>query len=68
MNVFSNEAYQRLKAFWNEVFTPEEDVTGEPQEDDWKLMAPSEKLLDAVTALGSCRKVLDYGCGADCFC
>ncbi len=32
-------------------------------EDGWRELAPSEKLLLAAAELGSCRKVLDYGCG-----
>ena len=52
--------------FWSRAL----DITEEDRKnssdigaDGWKDMAPSEKLYRAAESFGSCRKVLDYGCG-----
>ena len=55
-----------LIEFWSKALTlSEEDKesTNAIDPDSWKEMAPSEKLFRAAQELGSCKKVLDYGCG-----
>ena len=57
---------QALVAFWDSVFTiPEEEKEAIQKEGmgPWEALAPAEKLLQAACALGSRKKVLDYGCG-----
>ena len=62
-----NEANENktLVEFWSKVLTltEEERQDDQVEEDDWKHIAASTKLFDAAASLGSCRKVLDYGCG-----
>ena len=58
---------QALVSFWSQALTlSEEDKEKERQNaaDRWKEMAPSDKLFHAAASLGTCRKVLDYGCGS----
>ena len=55
-----------LVSFWDSFFAlPDEAKEGARQEGigPWEGLAPSEKLLSAVCALGGRKKVLDYGCG-----
>ena len=55
-----------LVDFWSEVLDlSEEDreELGKCSAEDWKELAPSEKLFAAAASLGSRKKVLDYGCG-----
>lgn len=55
-----------LIAFWDRAFTLSEEQKAQfldQQEDDWKDLAPSEKLFQAACALGRRKKVLDLGCG-----
>lgn len=63
-----NEANENktLVEFWSKVLTltEEERQDDQVEEDDWKHIAASTKLFDAAASLGSCRKVLDYGCGS----
>ncbi len=57
---------QALLEFWSKAFLMSEEEKAEASEtgaDSWKEMAPSEKLLRAAVSLGSCSRVLDYGCG-----
>ena len=57
---------QALLAFWDSFFAlPDEAKEAARQEGigPWEGLAPSEKLLSAVCALGGRKKVLDYGCG-----
>lgn len=61
--------YDTLKEFWNSAMVmDEEEFEKESAEldvdNDWKEMAPSEKLLLAVESLQNKNRVLDYGCGA----
>ena len=58
---------QTLIDFWDKAFAiPEEEKaaaqTAGPE--DWKELAPSEKLFLAACSLGQKKKVLDYGCGS----
>lgn len=60
--------YDSLKEFWNSAMMMDEEefekeVADIDVENDWKQMAPSEKLLVAVESLKDKKKVLDYGCG-----
>ncbi len=58
---------QALIAFWDKAFAlSEEDQAHECEssEEDWKELAPSEKLFQAACSLGRRKKVLDYGCGS----
>ena len=55
-----------LIKFWDQALT----VSNEDKEEalkytdlDYKELAPSVKLLNAVSELGQCKNVLDYGCG-----
>ena len=57
---------QTLISFWDKAFAMS--VEGQKQVlegdvEDWKELAPSEKLFKAACALGQRKKVLDYGCG-----
>ncbi|MBR4905607.1 MAG: class I SAM-dependent methyltransferase [Clostridia bacterium] len=66
MNEQTMRDNQTLVSFWNSVFAlSEADKEGARQEGigPWEALAPSEKLLSAVCALGGRKKVLDYGCG-----
>ena len=66
MNEQTMRDNQTLVSFWNSVFAlSEADKEGARQEGvgSWEGLAPSEKLLKAVCALGEKKKVLDYGCG-----
>ncbi len=52
--------------FWDKALSLSDEQKKEMREyssDEWRDLAPSEKLFDAAASLGSCRKVLDYGCG-----
>ena len=56
-----------LVAFWNEAIKLPEDYKEEVRKaTDNSVMdiVPSQKLYYAVKELGSCKKVLDYGCGS----
>ena len=56
-----------LVTFWNEAIKLPEDYKEEVRKaTDKSVMdiVPSQKLYDAVKELGSCKKVLDYGCGS----
>ncbi|MBO2516598.1 MAG: hypothetical protein CW338_04860 [Clostridiales bacterium] len=60
--------YDALITFWNSVFTMSDEdkaqgAEGIDPDEDWKSLAPSEKLLNAACDLGSRNRVLDYGCG-----
>ena len=67
MNRKDEKDNQNLIEFWNKAYElSEEDkrqISGNGS-DGWRSMAPSEKLFLAATSLGSCTKVLDYGCGS----
>lgn len=56
-----------LVAFWNEAIKLPEDYKEEVRkatDNSVTDIVPSQKLYDAVKELGSCKKVLDYGCGS----
>lgn len=63
------ETYNNTLKFWNQVFEMSEEEKEQFKkelnpENDWKELAPSEKLREIVTEhLNDCEKVLDYGCG-----
>lgn len=68
MNEELKKDYTDSLHFWDTVFTmSEEDKEKETAEidadNDWKSLAPSEKLFQAAASLGIRHKVLDYGCG-----
>ncbi len=52
--------------FWDHAFALSEEQKAQipNQQEDWRELAPSEKLLQAVLSLGGREKVLDYGCGS----
>ncbi len=56
---------RKLIGFWNQAFALSEEE--KPQilnlQEDWKALAPSEKLFQAAASLGRRKKVLDFGCG-----
>ena len=57
---------QTLISFWDKAFAMSEEEQKQVLEgemEDWKDLAPSEKLFQAACALGRRKKVLDYGCG-----
>ena len=57
---------QTLISFWDKAFAMSEEEQKQMLEgdvEDWKEMAPSEKLFRAACALGQRKRVLDYGCG-----
>ena len=56
-----------LVAFWDKAFTLSGEDEAELRQsgaEDWKSLAPSEKLLAAAASLGGCKRVLDLGCGS----
>ncbi len=61
-----NEKNKSIIDFWDKALSLSEEDKKELSgysADDWKELAPSEKLYQAAASLGSCDKVLDYGCG-----
>ena len=57
---------QALNGFWDKTFSLSEEEKAEVRKqtaDDWKELAPSEKLFRAASFLGRKKKVLDFGCG-----
>ena len=57
---------QTLISFWDKAFAMSEEEKKQMLEgdvEDWKELAPSEKLFRAACDLGQRKKVLDYGCG-----
>ena len=55
-----------LIAFWDHAFTLSEEQKArilDQQGDDWRDLAPSDKLFQAACSLGRRKKVLDLGCG-----
>ena len=52
--------------FWSKALAPSREDRAEtpPGSDDWKDLAPAEKLVRAAAFLGQRKKVLDYGCGS----
>ena len=55
-----------LIEFWDQALSLPEGETNDEQSNDpeeWKELAPSQKLFEAASSLGSKKKVLDYGCG-----
>ena len=56
---------QTLIGFWDQAFALSEEQMAQRQEtEDWRALAPSEKLFQAACALGQRNRVLDYGCGS----
>ena len=65
MNETAREDYKNLLAHWNQAFSQTEgDREQAPQENDWKELAPSGKLLAAAQSLKDCKNGLDYGSGS----
>ncbi len=59
--------YQKLVEFWNSNFTLTEEDKKELKnldEEDYKKLAPSQKLYDVLGLFQECDTVLDYGCGS----
>ena len=68
MNKEMEKDYDASLIFWNNAYSMDESEKEKEEgeinaDEDWKGIAPSKKLFDAVTSLGSRKKVLDYGCG-----
>lgn len=62
----NNEVNNNLIKFWDVAIaltSEQKDEMKEYKGMDAKELAPSDKLFDAVKTLGTCQKVLDYGCG-----
>ena len=66
MNNEIKKLNDNLINFWNSQIVLSEDDKKALQNSniDYKDIAPSKKLFDEVEKLGSCNKVLDYGCGS----
>lgn len=67
MSIDNKKINEELVQFWDEAIKLPEDYKKQELDRvdrDYKELAPSEKLLNAVSELGSCKKVLDYGCGS----
>lgn len=54
---------EKLIRFWNSVFLLNDEELKNMPVEGWRELAPCEKLFDAASELGKCKKVLDYGCG-----
>ena len=55
-----------LIGFWDKAFALSEEQRAEAKKqgaEDWRELAPSEKLFRAACFLGQKKKVLDFGCG-----
>lgn len=68
MNEMLRKDYEMAKNFWNTALVMDDEARAEAEktvdrENGWRELAPSEKLLRAAESLGSCEKLLDYGCG-----
>ena len=66
MNTEEQPENQALVNFWSETLElsdEEREELGKCGAEDWKELAPSEKLFAAAASLGTRKKVLDYGCG-----
>ena len=66
MNEINGKENRILIDFWDRAFSislqeTEEETRNDPE--DWKTLAPSDKLFLAACTLGKRKKVLDYGCG-----
>lgn len=62
----NNEVNNNLIKFWDAAIaltSEQKDEMKEYKGMDAKELAPSVKLFDVVKTLGTCQKVLDYGCG-----
>lgn len=59
-----NKDNENLIRFWNSVFTSNDEELKSRPVKDWKELAPCKKLYLASAELGTCKKVLDYGCGS----
>ena len=63
-----NDTYKTLVEFWNNCFEMNEEEKKQLLDsinidEDWKTLAPSQKLFDAVSSFRGKENVLDYGCG-----
>lgn len=57
---------QTLIDYWDKAFSLSEEQKAQlqnQQAEDWKELAPSQKLFEAACSLGQRKKVLDFGCG-----
>ncbi len=56
---------QTLIGFWDQAFALSEEQKEQilNRQEDWRDLAPSEKLFQAASSLGKRKKVLDFGCG-----
>ena len=62
-----NNDYQKLVEFWNSNFALSEEDKKELERlgnEDYKQLAPSQKLYDALALFKGFNNVLDYGCGS----
>jgi len=63
-----SEIYKTLCEFWDSQFKSaclqkDEIVKNIDKENDWKDLAPSKKLFDAISLISNVDSFLDYGCG-----
>ena len=66
MNGQTSQDNRNLIAFWDKAYILSDEAREQLRQvgpDDWKELAPSEKLYQAAASLGGRKKVLDYGCG-----
>lgn len=67
MGIDVKKTNDNLIEYWNSsIMLSEKDKDEERKNKvrDYKDLAPSEKLFQAVGELGRCKRVLDYGCGS----
>ncbi len=61
-----NKTNKELIEFWDSAIALSEENKKELEQykdEDYRSLAPSEKLCDAVVSLKDCNHILDYGCG-----
>ena len=66
MNEQTARDNETLIEFWGQTLALPEEARAEISQlgpDEFGMMAPAEKILNAARSLGACKKALDYGCG-----
>ncbi len=68
MNEDLKKDYDRSVEFWDKNFELSKEqiqdvISQVPEEDDWKQLATSPKLFEALKEFKDCDRLLDYGCG-----
>ena len=66
MNGQTERDNRALIDWWSRAFasSPEDSSAEQGETEDWRDLAPSEKLFRAAASLGRRKRVLDYGCGS----